>query len=57
MKGLHWNLCPCPWPLRAVFTAPSARAKMVTVRAMTGGATAACLRTCPDLPAGIHLPG
>jgi hypothetical protein len=40
-----------------VFTAPPARAMMVAVRATTGGVTAACPRICPDLPAGVHLPG
>jgi len=37
MKGRRWNLCPCPPPVRAVFTAPPLRAMMVTV--------------CPDRPA------
>jgi hypothetical protein len=40
-----------------VFTAPPARAMMVAVRATTGGVTTARPRTCPDLPAGVHLPG
>jgi hypothetical protein len=30
---------------------------MVAVRATTGGVTAGCPRICPDLPAGVHLPG
>jgi hypothetical protein len=57
MKGLRRNLCPWTRSPRAVFSAPPARAMMVAVRAMTGGVTAACPRTCPDLPAGGHLPG
>jgi len=57
MKGQRLNLCPWARSPRAVFSAPPARAMMVAVRAMTGGVTAACPRTCPDLPAGGHLPG
>jgi hypothetical protein len=39
MKGRQRNLCPCARSLRGLFTAPSVRAMMVTVRAMAGGVT------------------